>query len=94
MKDREVLQLTPEEGKTIIWNDNEDFEQISDEITDQGRWSTSHLAVFKRVSDGKFFSTSYSVGSTENCDEQPYEFEELAKFTEVFRVKKTIIAYE
>ena len=41
----------------------------------------------------KFFSVIYSVGATEQQDEQAFEYSD-AKFTEVFPVEKTITIYE
>lgn len=49
------------------------FEVISDEIYDNSRWSILHQRIFKY--QGKFYSTCYSVGSTEYQDESPYEYD-------------------
>lgn len=92
--ERETLEFTPEEGRNIIWGDTDDFKEISDEIVGTRRWSNDHEAVFQRISDGKFFSVSYSRGATESQDEKPFEYDKEAVFSEVFRVEKTVIVYE
>lgn len=93
MTDRIKLVLTPEEGRSIVYDDHDDFELISKEITDTSRWSIFYENIYKRISDGKFFKTNYSEGATEHQDESPYEYDD-AVFEEVFPVEKTVIVYE
>lgn len=93
MTEREKLVLTPEEGRSIVYDDHDDFELISKEITDTSRWSIFYENIYKRISDGKFFKTNYSEGATECQDESPYEYDD-AVFEEVFPVEKTVIVYE
>lgn len=93
MTEREKLVLTPEEGRSIVYDDHDDFELISKEITDTSRWSIFYENIYKRISDGKFFKTNYSEGATEHQDESPYEYDD-AVFEEVFPVEKTVIVYE
>lgn len=54
---------------------------IYDEITDNSRWSIYHKIVFE--DDGKFWSTSYSVGATECQDERPWDYEDKIECYEV-----------
>ena len=61
---------------------------IEDEIVDQSRWSTIHSIVFKDT-DGKYYSTEYSVGSTECQDERPWEYNSKIECEEV--VKKQVL---
>lgn len=91
---KEILKLTPNEGQSIVGEDHEDFVTIKEDIIDTSRWCIIYDIVVKRVSDGKFFKSSYRVGATESQDERPYEYDSEAIFTEVVPVEKTIIAYE
>ena len=91
--EREVLKLTSEEGRNIVYGDTNEYEIVKDEISNNGRWSIYHDIIIKRKSDGKFFSDSYSEGATEMQDESPYEYD-TPNFTEVFPVEKKVIVYE
>ena len=93
MTDREKLKLTGEEGRSIIYEDHEDFELVTSEIVDNTRWSIVYEDVYQRLSDKKFFKTTYRKGATEMQDERPYEYVE-ALFYEVFPVEKTVLVYE
>lgn len=93
MIEREQLTLTGEEGRRIIYEDHEDFELVTSEIVDNSRWSILYEDVYQRLSDKKFFKTTYRKGATELQDERPYEYGD-AVFKEVFPVEKTIIVYE
>ena len=57
------------------------WEATEDKILDQDRWSTFHEIVFEY--EGKYYQTTYSVGSTECQDERPWEYEEELEATEV-----------
>ncbi len=65
---------------------------IEDKIVDNTRWSIVHDLVFKF--EGKFYTTNYSRGATEQQDERPWEYEEEVVCQEVRPVEKTIIVYE
>lgn len=92
-KIREKLVLTNEEARQIIWEDEDKFEIIQDNVIENSRWSIIHDIVIKRKIDGKFFRDTYSRGATESQDEMPYEYSE-PNFEEVFPVEKIIISYE
>ncbi len=70
--------------------DNDDI-IIKDKIIDTSRWSEIHELIFKH--DGKFYSTSYSQGLTEQQCEQAWEFDNEIKCQEVFPVEKTVTVY-
>lgn len=93
MTDREKLKLTGEEGRSILYEDNDDFKLVRSEIVDNTRWSVVYEDVYQRLSDKKFFKTTYRKGATEMQDERPYEYGE-ALFYEVFPVEKTVVVYE
>jgi hypothetical protein len=71
------------------------FELMQEELCDTSRWSHIYERVYKDLTTGKFYSTSYSVGATEKQDERPYEYDgEEVEFVEVKPVEKVIITYE
>lgn len=90
---KETLELTGKEGRSIIYEDNDEFEIVYERIVDTSRWCVEYEAVVKRIADGKFFKTGYRRGATEMQDEQPYEYG-VAVFEEVFPVEKTVTVYE
>jgi len=71
------------------------FELVQEELVDTSRWSHIYERVYKDLTTGKFYSTSYSSGATECQDQRPYEDDgEEVEFVEVMPVEKTIIVYE
>lgn len=66
---------------------------ISDEICGTRRWSTDHWRIFRH--EGNIYGTNYSVGSTEQQDERPYEFDAAEiECPELVAVEKTVTVYE
>jgi hypothetical protein len=92
--EKTVLRLTPDEGRSILYEDHEDFELVTSEIVDNTRWSIVYEDVYQRLSDKKFFKTTYRKGATEYQDERPYEYLTEAVFEEVFPVEKLVTVYE
>lgn len=105
---REILKVTPEEARDIVfeggygpWDNSlgdktpgyEGFKKISEEMINHSRWAVGYHVILQRESDGKFFSSSYEVGATESQDQSPYDYDE-PEFREVFPVTKTITVYE
>jgi hypothetical protein len=90
---REILNLTSEQGRDIVYGDDSNFVTIEDKIVGTRRWSIEYEIVVQRKSDGKYFKDGYRRGATESQDERPYEYLE-PNFTEVFPVTKTYIVYE
>lgn len=89
---RETIKMDTDEAILLLTGDHENFKTISDDIVDQGRWSTYHEMILQRLSDQKFFKTDYSTGSTEQQDDPPFEYG--AKLTEVFAIQKMVTVYE
>ena len=58
--------------RKIVYNDFAFAELIEDKIVDTSRWSVLHVMIFKYKD--KFYTSSYSVGATEQQDEQPYQY--------------------
>ena len=77
--------------REIAWTeDPKPHAKVSDIITDTGRWSIHHNMIF-RADDGLFYVTSYSVGTTENQDESPFEYSpEEVECSQVHEVEKTV----
>jgi len=67
------------------------YNAIEDKIYDTGRWSTYHSIVFEH--DGKFYSTSYSEGSTEMQCERPWEYEDEVECIEVEKRNVSVEKY-
>lgn len=71
--------------------DGEIGEIISDEVVDTRRWSVIHKIVIKL--EDKFYQTHYSVGATENQDEEPWEYVDEVTFLEVIPVETIVTKY-
>lgn len=69
---REKLVFTPEEARDIIYG-HKDWEEISDTISSNERWTEYHDWVGRRKLDGKFFYTSFQRGLTESQDTRPFD---------------------
>jgi hypothetical protein len=70
-----------------------EYEIIETKMTGQRRWVTEYTQVFKYKD--KYYVTYFDLGSTENCDTRPYEYDSDAiDCEEVVPVERTIIVYE
>jgi hypothetical protein len=85
------MQLTSEEGRLVIDDDHDDWAKVKEEIIDTRRWSVRYLGVFSHKPSGRFYQMAWSVGATEQQDEQPFEFEtpELEEVVEKETLVKT-----
>jgi hypothetical protein len=89
----ERLELTGEEARELLWSHDE-YRIIQDVIVSTSRWAIDHDIVIQRISDGKYFMDSYSVGATEGQEQRPWdEYGYPPNFVEVVPVEKTIIVY-
>lgn len=68
------MKLSKEEGKSIVWEDHEDWETIEVNIVDTTRWSIINEGVYKHIPTGKFYSIGWSEGATECQDEGPFDY--------------------
>ena len=91
MKDK--LHLTKEEARNLVSGYLDGYVVIQDKITSQSRWSLMHRIVVQRLSDGKYFADSYSVGATETQMEDAFDYSEPS-FIEVEPIEKKVIVYE
>ncbi len=76
METQGKLILTKEQARDIVYDDNLEFETVSDEMIEKSRWSILNSIIIKRISDGALFRGSYRVGATEQQDERPFEYDE------------------
>jgi len=92
------MKFEKEFMQNLVWGDydNNKVEIISTEMIDQRRWVTAYEMVFKYR--GSFYITGYDLGSTENQDVAPFEYDGdengLIECDEVIPVEKTITVYE
>jgi len=78
----------------LLENDIPDGNSIKDDIIENSRWSILHEVIFT-YTDGKTYSTSYSVGATEQQDERPWEYDEdEIDCFEVRQVEKVVKVWE
>jgi len=61
-------------------------------LVDHTRWSLHYDLIFKH--EGKFYSTSYSIGATEHQDERPWEYEKEVECVEVEKRHKLVESWE
>ena len=68
---------------------------ISDTIIDQRRWSTTHELIFqlKGQAEDEAWATSYSIGSTEEQSERPWEYEDEVTCSLVRKTEKTVTVW-
>lgn len=72
----------------ILWGDHESGKIVADDIIDTDRWTTLHEIVFSL--NDKYYTTTYRVGSTEQQDEGPWEYEDAVECKEVHQVEKIV----
>lgn len=70
--------------------ESDEYEIISDEITDHRRWCVVITVVVSQKSDGTFWRGSYETGATEYQDGYGNDDVLLAQ---VFPVEKTVTVY-
>jgi hypothetical protein len=88
------MKFKKEDLQNLVWDDCDEaeWEIIEDTIIENSRWSILHRLIYKY--DGKFYQTSYSVGATENQDEQPFEYDDdIIECREVEPVQVTVTKY-
>lgn len=66
--------------------------EVSNVITDHGRWSVTHEVVFQE--GDRYYRSIYSKGATEYQDHGPWDYGEEVECVEVQPVKKTVTVFE
>ena len=87
------MKLTREEAQSIVYEDLEDWKTVETNIVDSSRWSIIYESIFEHIPSGKFYLMSYSVGATEQQDEQAFEYEDPEP-VEVHQVEKVVKVWE
>lgn len=86
-------ELTPEEGRDIVfWND-ENYEEIETSVTGTSRWLVHYKGIFKDIRDGTFWKTEWSEGATEYQPERPFQYDGTAEFYQVEPKEVTVVQY-
>lgn len=75
--------IEKEEAKRIVWEDHEDWDEVTSEVIDNTRWSVLKEGVFKHLPTGKFYQVNWSEGATEMQDEAPFDYDDEVTFDEV-----------
>ena len=72
------MKLTQEEGRMIVYGDHKDWEAVkgTKQITEHTRWSICYEGVFLHKPTGKHYELYWSIGATEQQDEQPFEYDD------------------
>lgn len=91
VKDREILKLTIEELKDIVYEDNLDFIIVKSDIIGTFRHGNENVSIVKRLSDDKFFKLNYRDSIKENCSFEDFNIN--AQFEEVFLIERLIKDY-
>ena len=86
------VELSKQEGLDIVYRDNDDYEIISEKIVDQRRWTTDYYLILHRESDDTYWGLGYDVGSTEMCEQDPFEYE-TPVLTQLEKVEVTTYEY-
>ena len=70
------MELSKKEGRDIVWGDSDDWSEVggTNHIIDTSRWSELSEAVFLHKPSDVHYLMSWSQGSTEQQDEQPFEY--------------------
>lgn len=87
------MKLTKEEGRSIVYDDHEDWTKIEETTEGTGRWSIHYSGVFRYKCNGKYYCLTWSVGATEGQDERPFDYED-PELREVKQVEKTVKVWE
>ncbi len=79
--------LTPEEAREVIWDDHEDWvNEEGPHLEESRRWSLIYTGIFLHKSTNKYYQFCWSVGATEQQDEQPFQYEKEVKVIEVHKL--------
>lgn len=78
----------------VVYGESETGKTVKQEMQGQRRWVTEFSEIFSF--EGKFYQMLYDQGSTESCEQAPFEFqlEDDIECPEVHEVEKTIKVWE
>lgn len=84
-----------EDLKEALWDGSESIEVVDAEIIDTSRWSVIKGMIFKDLSTGLFYQTTYSEGATECQDESPFEYDpDEIECAQVEQVEKLVKVWQ
>lgn len=90
------MKFPKEHLKLMAWDDLDDdlYEVVKNESTGEtSRWREWYVLVFKY--EGKYYSSDYQLGLTENCDHDLWEYEDdEVECPEVKPVEKVVTTIE
>jgi len=86
----ETLTLSSEQAREIVYQEDEEWTGVENQIIENSRWSIIKEGVFKRASDGTFWKISWSEGATEEQEEMPFEYAKEVTFTRVEKREVTV----
>ena len=88
------MKFKAEDLRELIYGGGpENLRVISDNVTENTRWSALHRLVFEDETTGKFYAVNYSEGLTENQMEEPFEYEDEVECEEVRKTIKMVEVY-
>ncbi len=90
--DETGMKLTQIEARDILWGDSEKYTVVEDSITSTSRWSIHHRLVIKDIEDNLYIA-KYSIGSTEQQDESPWEYDTEVEFKPAESYIEPVIKY-
>lgn len=88
------MKLTGEEARNIVYEDNDDWNVIEENIVDTSRWSIIKESVCLHLPTNKYYMFKYSIGATEEQDERPFEYEDVVEPIEVQQIEKVVKAWK
>ena len=85
------MKLSAEVAREIVYDDHEDWQEVTKSMTDHTRWSVYYTGVFLHTPSGKHYWLHWSVGATEQQDERPFEYDKETEAIEVRQVEKVVV---
>lgn len=89
-----TLTMSAEDASMLLMGDLEGWVIVEDEIVGQSRWETQHEVIVNNFVEDKFYSISYSRGSTEMQDNGYFGDYGTVKLTEVEPYESIKIVYK
>jgi hypothetical protein len=68
------MKFKKEDLQEMVYEESEKLELVEDKVIENDRWAILHGVIFRDIESGKYYESSYRVGSTEMQEESPYEY--------------------
>lgn len=91
MAKRNIVTVSEDDTRMISWDRHSDYETISRESGDKGRWHTFVDLIVKHKPTEKFYRLCFLEGNTEYQDN---EYDMACELTEVVPVQVSTTRYE